>query len=161
MKLLIVADLAADTEAPRDDIALECWTVRSIDVALLDDSDAALALARPRLKHDGSDPWHGNREPAALLVYVGGLFANGQTLFQVQPQSRTTATDVALSPRECSILELIAEGHTNKEIARLLGIAPETVKSHVKHLFGKLAVDKRAQAISRAQRIGLVRTNAS
>jgi LuxR family maltose regulon positive regulatory protein len=42
---------------------------------------------------------------------------------------------------------LIAEGQSNKEIARALGITPETVKSHVKSIFVKLAVDKRAQAL--------------
>jgi len=41
---------------------------------------------------------------------------------------------------------LIAEGHSNEEIARSLGIAPETVKSDVKNIFDKLSVEKRAQA---------------
>jgi LuxR family transcriptional regulator, maltose regulon positive regulatory protein len=54
---------------------------------------------------------------------------------------------------------LIAEGKSNKEIARNLAIAPETVKSHVKHKFTKLNVEKRAQAVSRAQSLGLVATH--
>jgi ATP/maltotriose-dependent transcriptional regulator MalT len=41
---------------------------------------------------------------------------------------------------------------------RSLTIAPETVKSHIKNIFLKLAVDKRAQAVARAQSLGLVRT---
>jgi len=53
---------------------------------------------------------------------------------------------------------LIAEGRSNKEIARILSIAPETVKSHVKHIFVKLNVERRAQAVSRAQSLGLVGT---
>jgi LuxR family maltose regulon positive regulatory protein len=64
----------------------------------------------------------------------------------------------ALAPRERAVLELIGEGLSNKEIARLLGIAPETVKSHVKRIFDKLSVGKRAQAIARAQSLGLLRT---
>ena len=63
-----------------------------------------------------------------------------------------------LSARESDILKLIAQGQSNKEIARSLAIAPETVKSHVKHIFIKLAVEKRAQAVSRAQSLGLVTT---
>jgi DNA-binding NarL/FixJ family response regulator len=55
-----------------------------------------------------------------------------------------------LSPRERAILELIAQGQSNKEIARELGITPETVKSHVKNIFTKLEVDKRAKAVARA-----------
>jgi LuxR family maltose regulon positive regulatory protein len=62
-----------------------------------------------------------------------------------------------LGPRERGIVELIAQGQSNKEIARTLGITPETVKSHVKSIFTKLAVDKRAQAVARAQALGLVK----
>jgi len=61
-----------------------------------------------------------------------------------------------LSARERGILDLIAAGQSNKEIARTLGIAPETVKTHIKNIFVKLAVDKRAQAVARAQSLGLV-----
>jgi LuxR family transcriptional regulator, maltose regulon positive regulatory protein len=53
---------------------------------------------------------------------------------------------------------LIAEGLSNKEIARDLVIAPETVKSHVKNIFAKLNVEKRAQAVARAQSLGLAGT---
>jgi ATP/maltotriose-dependent transcriptional regulator MalT len=60
--------------------------------------------------------------------------------------------------RQLDLLELIGEGRSNKEIARLLGIATETVKSHVKRIFDKLSVGKRAQAIARAQSLGLLRT---
>lgn len=64
----------------------------------------------------------------------------------------------SLSPRERNILELIAGGNSNKEIAQTLDIAPETVKSHVKHVFVKLGVEKRAQAVARAQSLGLFRS---
>ena len=65
-----------------------------------------------------------------------------------------------LSARESDILKLIAQGQSNKEIARSLSIAPETVKSHVTRIFIELAVEKRAQAVSRAQSLGLVSTAA-
>ena len=64
----------------------------------------------------------------------------------------------ALSPRETDILRLIADGLSNKEVARSLDIGPETVKSHLKSVFTKLGVEKRAQAVSRAQTLGLVTT---
>jgi LuxR family transcriptional regulator, maltose regulon positive regulatory protein len=64
----------------------------------------------------------------------------------------------ALSPRETDILTLIADGLSNKEVARSLDIGPETVKSHLKSVFTKLGVEKRAQAVSRAQTLGLVTT---
>jgi DNA-binding CsgD family transcriptional regulator len=60
-----------------------------------------------------------------------------------------------LSIRECSILELIGQGNSNKRIARTLGISAETVKSHVKRVFIKLDVNTRAHAVARAQSLGL------
>jgi LuxR family transcriptional regulator, maltose regulon positive regulatory protein len=62
-----------------------------------------------------------------------------------------------LSPRQRIVLELVSEGRSNKEIARDLGIAAETVKSHVKEIFVRLQVVRRAQAVSRAQTLGLLR----
>jgi LuxR family transcriptional regulator, maltose regulon positive regulatory protein len=61
-----------------------------------------------------------------------------------------------LSTRERNIISLIARGQSNKEVARDLGISPETVKSHMKHIFEKLEVEKRTQAVARAQSLGLV-----
>jgi LuxR family maltose regulon positive regulatory protein len=80
-------------------------------------------------------------------------------LEQHEPGSkpRQEAEQERLSSRERGIVELIAQGQSNKEIARTLGITPETVKSHVKNIFTKLAVDKRAQAVARAQALGLVK----
>jgi LuxR family maltose regulon positive regulatory protein len=69
--------------------------------------------------------------------------------------SQNLPTAGTLSQRESAILKLIADGLSNKEIARDLAIAPETVKSHVKHIFTKLNVERRAQAVARAQILGL------
>jgi LuxR family maltose regulon positive regulatory protein len=63
-----------------------------------------------------------------------------------------------LSARESAILKLIGQGLSNKEIARSLAIAPETVKSHVKRIFTKLGAEKRAQAVAHAQSLGLLTT---
>jgi LuxR family maltose regulon positive regulatory protein len=61
-----------------------------------------------------------------------------------------------LTPREREILELIAEGQSNKAMARQLGLAPETIKTHLKHVFAKLGVERRTQAVLRARELGLV-----
>ncbi|MDB5445563.1 MAG: LuxR family transcriptional regulator [Phenylobacterium sp.] len=63
-----------------------------------------------------------------------------------------------LSPRERQILTQIGQGRSNKEIARALGSSPETVKSHIKHIFLKLDVSRRAQAVLLGQHLGLLRT---
>ena len=94
-----------------------------------------------------------------LLPYVGNLIVGWRELYQPDHTANPASKVVeSLSPRERNILERIGQGRSNKEIARELGIAPETVKSHIKNIFVKLAVEKRAQAVSRAQSLGLVGT---
>jgi LuxR family maltose regulon positive regulatory protein len=71
--------------------------------------------------------------------------------------SNTSNGSVSLSPRARRILDLIEQGHSNKEIARKLSITPETVKSHLRRIFIKLDVDRRAIAVLRARRLGILR----
>jgi DNA-binding NarL/FixJ family response regulator len=66
-------------------------------------------------------------------------------------------THVQLTPREMAALRLIADGKANKEIATDLSISERTVKTHLGHLFGKLGVTSRTEAIKVATRRGLVR----
>jgi len=63
---------------------------------------------------------------------------------------------VRLSARERTIVFLMGHGLSNKMIARQLSIAPETVKSHAKRIFWKLAVQTRAQAVYRAATLGFI-----
>ena len=66
-------------------------------------------------------------------------------------------TQVQLTMRELTVLRLIADGKTNKEIGATLSIAESTVKVHLTHLFEKLGVCCRTEAITVAARRGLVR----
>lgn len=70
---------------------------------------------------------------------------------------RTVATNrsVRLTPREHEVVELIAEGMSNKAIARSLGISPHTVKSHVRNILEKLALHSRLQVAVYARDTGL------
>ena len=54
-----------------------------------------------------------------------------------------------MSPREQEILALLAEGITNKEIAVRLGISPETVRTHLGHIYEKLHVQGRTEAVTK------------
>ena len=94
-----------------------------------------------------------------LLVFVDRILAASRRAPQshLGLASRAQALG-ALSARETDILRLIAQGMSNKEIARNLDIGPETVKTHLKSVFTKLGVERRAQAVSRAQTLGLVTT---
>jgi DNA-binding NarL/FixJ family response regulator len=66
-------------------------------------------------------------------------------------------TRVQLTPRELSTVRLLADGKANKEIASELGISERTVKTHLGHLFEKLGVTSRTEAVKIATRRGLVR----
>jgi two-component system response regulator DesR len=61
-----------------------------------------------------------------------------------------------LSEREREVLELVAAGSTNREIAQQLYLSPHTVKEHTSALYRKLGARNRAEAVQRAQRIGLL-----
>src|ERR1700751_2492726 len=61
-----------------------------------------------------------------------------------------------LTAREHDVLAMIRQGFSNKRIARALEISPETVKTHVKRIFLKLAVNTRAEAVCRAGSLGLL-----
>jgi DNA-binding NarL/FixJ family response regulator len=76
----------------------------------------------------------------------------GQTLFA--PTSQLPAP--LLSEREREVLDLIADGRTNREIAVALYLSPHTVKEHTSTLYRKLGARNRAEAVQRAQRIGVM-----
>ena len=61
-----------------------------------------------------------------------------------------------LTPRESEVLPLLAQGFSNKEIARSLGVSPDTVKDHLARLYAKLDARDRTEAVSRARSIGLL-----
>jgi DNA-binding NarL/FixJ family response regulator len=85
----------------------------------------------------------------AMAVRMVGL---GMTMFP--PQSEQPST--LLSEREQEVLRLIAGGSTNREIAAQLYLSPHTVKEHTSALYRKLKARNRAEAVQRAQRIGLL-----
>ena len=70
-------------------------------------------------------------------------------------------TRVQLTPREMATLKLLADGKANKEIATALDISERTVKTHLAHLFEKLGVTSRTEAVKVATRRGLVRLSVS
>ncbi|HNP72881.1 MAG TPA: response regulator transcription factor, partial [Kouleothrix sp.] len=61
-----------------------------------------------------------------------------------------------LSARELEVLRLIVVGSSNKAIASQLNLSENTVKSHISHIFGKLGVQSRAEAVAVALQRGLV-----
>jgi DNA-binding NarL/FixJ family response regulator len=70
--------------------------------------------------------------------------------------SRQRWAELDLTKRELEVLQLIAEGQANREIAQQLVLAPETVKSHVRNLLAKLHARSRSHAVAIALRHGLI-----
>lgn len=62
----------------------------------------------------------------------------------------------ALTPREIQVLALVADGLSNKAVARRLGVSDETVKFHLASIFGKLGASNRTDAVRQALRRGLL-----
>jgi DNA-binding NarL/FixJ family response regulator len=86
---------------------------------------------------------------AARAVRMVGL---GMTMFAPKAQQPAPL----LTEREHEVLDLIAAGSTNREIAERLFLSPHTVKEHTSVLYRKLTARNRAEAVQRAQRMGLL-----
>jgi DNA-binding CsgD family transcriptional regulator len=127
-----------------------------------------LALAAVALLLDWLDYTHAMRLHSTefYVVCVALLFA-GLGIWighRLTPSPRPTAfsantaalQSLGISTREAEVLALIAAGHSNKVIARELSISPNTVKTHVSHVFEKLEVASRTQAIERARSLDIL-----
>ena len=95
------------------------------------------------------------RSRAVMPDYVGKLLAaiGGELSFSIPT---ATALPEPLSAREQEVLQLLAAGLTNREIAEQLVISAETVKKHVGNLCDKLGVSNRTQAVTRARELDLL-----
>lgn len=86
--------------------------------------------------------------------------AAGETVLSPTMTERMIATfrtrRAGLSERELDVLRLVAEGLSNREIAKGLFVSEATVKTHLNHAFGKLGVDSRTAAVAAARAAGLV-----
>jgi len=80
------------------------------------------------------------------------MVGKGMTVFAPQADPAS----VPLSDREREVLDLIATGATNREIAERLYLSPHTIKEHTSSVYRKLSVRNRAEAVKRAQRLGLL-----
>jgi DNA-binding CsgD family transcriptional regulator len=91
-----------------------------------------------------------------------GVWVGMRLMPRRAPAGEFTVNDKAreslgISEREFEVLELLAVGRSNKEIAATLNVSPNTVKTHVAKLYGKLQASRRTEAILRARELGMLR----
>ena len=93
----------------------------------------------------------------AFGVWAGArLFQRSPAAARFEPNTQALAT-LGISARELEVLELLAAGRSNKEIAKALDVSPNTVKTHVARLYDKLDAKRRTEAILRARMLGVIR----
>ncbi|MDN3646521.1 response regulator transcription factor [Pontixanthobacter aestiaquae] len=96
----------------------------------------------------------------ALAFISLGVWVGNRLTRKAAPQgferNHAALRSLKISDRELEVLEAIASGKTNKEIARALDISPNTIKTHVASLFSKLEVDRRMRAIEKAKSLQLI-----
>jgi two-component system nitrate/nitrite response regulator NarL len=138
---------------------LDETVTRSLRVlaVLADEGQAAEALgagARGVVLRDAGAA----RLAAAVRAVAEGLVVLDAVAAEsvLRPRPATPATIEHLTPREQEVLQLLAQGLSNKLIAARLGISDHTVKFHVNAILGKLGAQSRTEAIAQAARLGLV-----
>ena len=92
----------------------------------------------------------------ALGIWVGRRLTPRPAAAGPFERNEAAMRSLGLTRRECEILELLASGGSNKELARALNISPNTVKTHVARLYEKLGVDRRIRAIEEARALALI-----
>jgi NarL family two-component system response regulator YdfI len=139
-------------------------------VALVDFGDSALAGSALRSGIRGAisrDATPEEIEGAVHAVNAGLVVTTPASLAELLPEAQAFAEgpltqplseplSEPLSDRELEVLDLLAEGISNKLIANRLSISEHTVKTHVASIFAKLGASSRTEAVSRAIRRGLV-----
>jgi DNA-binding CsgD family transcriptional regulator len=98
------------------------------------------------------------------LVLVAGLFLalglwlglSSRRAAPPPPGNPAAVASLGLTPREVEVLQLLAAGQANKEIARALGVSPNTVKTHLARLFEKLGAGSRTEAIAQGRALGIL-----
>ncbi|MGH9518251.1 MAG: response regulator transcription factor [Terriglobales bacterium] len=127
-----------------------------VRVLVLGDNRPGMAMRALRLGAAGYLDWQSPLpvlEKAIRRVHAGEIWAERRVVFGLTSAAPGRAS--RLTPQELHVLECLAEGKRNKEIADLLAIRETTVKSHLNRAYRKLHLNDRLQAALYVERIGL------
>jgi DNA-binding NarL/FixJ family response regulator len=99
--------------------------------------------------------------PALRVVAGGGVYYPKAVAQELQRQGAYPSPAEPLTERERNVLNGLMLGLTDRQISQHLVVSPETVKTHVKHIFQKLGVDNRTKAVVRSIAVGLISLEAA
>lgn len=150
---------------------LQCLLAQAFEVArrrpqALETLERALAHAEHggMLRVFADEPWHlgellralADRKCPVSPNYLQHIHAAATKTQPIAPKGQLQDEALRLSPKENQILRLLAEGHSNKELARKLFVTENTVETHLRRIYGKLGIRSRTQAVARALELSLL-----
>ena len=165
--LSAVISLAPDDDLQELEADVVLWDVGTERRAQLGHARRSRSGPRPRrcgaahLISDAGGVLYRTASPDKLIAALQAL-AQGLNVFEPDlaealfPQSRVADPPEDLTPRELEVLRHLAEGLSNKTIAKALDISENTVKFHLSALLGKFGVSSRTEVVVRAIQLGLV-----
>jgi DNA-binding NarL/FixJ family response regulator len=156
-------------------ISADCPQTRSMVITMFNDEERALAAicagASGYLLKDASDREIG--EGIMQVLQGGSPISPGIARYLLQQVRKSPAAlllghaaspvpplpafDQKLTPRELEVLQLVADGASYAEVGTKLDVSINTVRTHIRHLYDKLAVKTRGKLVSRAETEGLIR----
>lgn len=145
-RLMPHADILVITMSSEDEQILACIEAGASGYVLKESGHANILKAILDLRAGGSpiSPVIARKVLARMRRHVPAVDLEAQT------------SDSLLTRRESAILELISRGGTYAKVAQALGLSVGTVQTHIKHIYVKLSVHSRTEAIIEAQRRGLI-----
>jgi DNA-binding NarL/FixJ family response regulator len=150
----VVADASDGSALERVRVFSERYPV----LALLEGPDGAREVLSAGARGVVARTVTGKRLARALDAVSEGFLVleEGWVPELLRPPRRALDSDETLTPRELEVLERLASGLSNKEIADRLGVSVHTVKFHVNSILGKLSATSRTEAVALAARAGLL-----
>ncbi len=170
LELLVLAELdpSEDLAPYENDLELLVWSVNVSDIlstdlpdmdvpllALVENAEEVAYALRQGAVGILSRDIGGERLLDALAALTQGLAVLEPRFLQPPPGDEDERLE-PLTPRERDVLELLAQGLTNKGIANRLGVSDHTVKFHLNAVLGKLGATTRTEAVTKALRTGLL-----
>ena len=136
-----------------EEIVLAALRAGAVGYLMKERDDVELRAALQSIRRGGAliDPLIARR----ILSYIP-LVSKGNLAPSVSPTESLVRNDISLSDRESEILQFVAQGFSNREIADLTGLSRFTIEGYTKSIYRKLAVSSRTAAVFEAKSMGLL-----